>query len=323
MTSVPFIPFEEGEALLGWIGLTDALAAGHNLPKAEIGDTFLYRGSDTLLSRSAWIDGLGIAVKTATIFPNNPSASKPVVNGGVNLYSDTDGTLEAIVDFHLVTKWKTAGDSITAARRLARPDSRNILIVGAGTVGRSLHDAYSAAFPNAQFTVWNRTTKNAELMAVERPTLSVATDLEHAVRNADIVTSATMSTQPLIKGEWLQAGQHIDLIGAYRPDMREVDNAALQRSRIFVDSIDTTVGHIGEIKIPTEAGAISANDIVADYYNISNFTRQSDDEITLFKNGGGAHLDLMTSRLFWIAGEPSSDVELLDIGCLYRNPFDS
>jgi ornithine cyclodeaminase/alanine dehydrogenase-like protein (mu-crystallin family) len=296
MTSVPFIPFEEGEALLGWIGLTDALAAGHNLPKAEIGDTFLYRGSDTLLSRSAWIDGLGIAVKTATVFPNNPSASKPVVNGGVNLYSDTDGTLEAIVDFHLVTKWKTAGDSITAARRLARPDSRNILIVGAGTVGHSLHDAYSAAFPNAQFTVWNRTTKNAELMAVERPTLSVATDLEHAVRNADIVTSATMSTQPLIKGEWLQAGQHIDLIGAYRPDMREVDNAALQRSRIFVDSIDTTVGHIGEIKIPTEAGAISANDIVADYYNISNFTRQSDDEITLFKNGGGAHLDLMTSR---------------------------
>jgi ornithine cyclodeaminase/alanine dehydrogenase-like protein (mu-crystallin family) len=296
MTSIPFIPFEEGEALLGWIGLTDALAAGHNLPKAEIGDTFVYRGSDTLLSRSAWIDGLGIAVKTATIFPNNPSASKPVVNGGVNLYSDTDGTLEAIIDFHLVTKWKTAGDSITAARRLARPNSRNILIVGAGTVGRSLHDAYSAAFPNAQFTVWNRTTKNAALMAAERPTLSVATDLEQAVRNADIVTSATMSTQPLIKGEWLQAGQHIDLIGAYRPDMREVDDAALQRSRIFVDSIDTTVGHIGEIKIPTEAGAISANDIVADYYNISNFTRQSDNEITLFKNGGGAHLDLMTSR---------------------------
>ena len=296
MTSVPFIPFAEGEALLGWIGLTDALAAGHNLPKAEIGDTFLYRGSDTLLSRSAWIDGLGIAVKTATIFPNNPSASKPVVNGGVNLYSDTDGTLEAIIDFHLATKWKTAGDSITAARRLARPDSRKILIVGAGTVGRSLHDAYSAAFPNAQFTVWNRTTKNAELMAVEHPTLSVATDLEQAVRNADIVTSATMSTKPLIKGEWLQAGQHIDLIGAYRPDMREVDDAALQRSRIFVDSLDTTVRHIGEIKIPTESGVISTDDIVADYYNIKNFTRQSDDEITLFKNGGGAHLDLMTSR---------------------------
>lgn len=296
MTSIPFIPFSEGEALLDWIGLTDALAAGHSLPKAEIGDTFLYRDTDTILSRAAWIDGLGIAVKTASIFPNNPASGKPMVNGGVNLYSDTDGTLEVIVDFHLVTKWKTAGDSLTAARRLARPDSRKILIVGAGTVGRSLHDAYTAAFPEAQFTVWNRTIKNAEAMAKERPTLNVAGDLEAAIGQADIVTSATMSTEPLIKGEWLQPGQHIDLIGAYRPDMREVDDTALTRARIFVDSMDTTVGHIGELKIPIETGVISEGNIVADYYDIDKFIRQSDDEITLFKNGGGAHLDLMTSR---------------------------
>lgn len=296
MTSIPFIPFTEGDALLDWIGLTDALAAGHSLPKAEIGDTFLYRGTDTILSRAAWIDGLGIAIKTASIFPKNPASNMPTVNGGVNLYSDVDGTLEAIIDFHLVTKWKTAGDSLTAARRLARPDSQKILIVGAGTVGRSLHDAYSAAFPDAQFTVWNRSFKNAEKMASERPSLNIAGDLEAAVRQADIVTSATMSTEPLIKGDWLQPGQHIDLIGAYRPDMREVDDAALARARIFVDSLDTTVGHIGELKIPIEFGTVSKGDIVADYYNIDTFTRQSDDEITLFKNGGGAHLDLMTSR---------------------------
>jgi ornithine cyclodeaminase/alanine dehydrogenase-like protein (mu-crystallin family) len=296
MTSIPFIPFAEGEALLDWIGLTDALAAGHSLPKAEIGDTFLYRDPDTLLSRAAWIDGLGIAVKTASIFPNNPKSNKPMVNGGVNLYSDADGTLEAIVDFHLVTKWKTAGDSLTAARRLARPGSRKILIVGAGTVGRSLHDAYSAAFPDAEFTIWNRTAQNAQAMAVERPTLKIADDLETAVRQADIVTSATMSTEPLIKGEWLQPGQHIDLIGAYRPDMRETDDTALTRARVFVDSLDTTVGHIGELKIPIEAGTIAKSDVVADYYDIGNFARQSEDEITLFKNGGGAHLDLMTSR---------------------------
>jgi ornithine cyclodeaminase/alanine dehydrogenase-like protein (mu-crystallin family) len=296
MTSIPFIPFAEGEALLDWIGLTDALAAGHSLPKAGIGDTFLYRDPDTLLSRAAWIDGLGIAVKTASIFPNNPKSNKPMVNGGVNLYSDADGTLEAIVDFHLVTKWKTAGDSLTAARRLARPGSRKILIVGAGTVGRSLHDAYSAAFPDAEFTIWNRTAQNAQAMAVERPTLKIADDLETAVRQADIVTSATMSTEPLIKGEWLQPGQHIDLIGAYRPDMRETDDTALTRARVFVDSLDTTVGHIGELKIPIEAGTIAKSDVVADYYNIGNFARQSEDEITLFKNGGGAHLDLMTSR---------------------------
>ena len=295
MTVIPNISFDEGEALLDWIALTDALATGHDLPKAEIGDTFLYRGKDTLLSRAAWIDGLGIAVKSATIFPGNPDREVPMVNGGVSLFDDETGTLAAIVDFHLVTKWKTAGDSLLAARRLARPDSENILIVGAGTQGRALHAAYSAAFPQARITVWNRTAKNAEAMAAELK-INVATDLEQAVRAADIVTSATMSTDPLIKGDWLQPGQHIDLIGAYRPDMREVDDTALLRSRVFVDSFDTTIGHIGEINIPLEAGTITRDHLIADYYDLGAFTRQRDDEITLFKNGGGAHLDLMTAR---------------------------
>ncbi|MFY0646499.1 ornithine cyclodeaminase family protein [Sulfitobacter geojensis] len=294
--SIPIIPFTEGEAVLDWIGLTDALASGHTLPKAEIGDTFLYRGKDTLLSRAAWIDGLGIAVKSATIFPDNPAKDMPMVNGGLNLYADGDGTLEAIVDFHLVTKWKTAGDSLLAARRLARPDSRNILIVGAGNQGRALHAAYSAAFPDATFTLWNRSPANAEKMAGELPNITVVQDLQTAVTEADIITSATMSTDPLIKGAWLRPGQHLDLIGAYRPDMREVDDEAIQRARVFVDSFDTTIGHIGEINIPLEAGTISRDHLIADYYELDAFKRQSADDITLFKNGGGAHLDLMTSR---------------------------
>ena len=252
MSNIPIIPFAEGDALLDWIGFTDALAAGHDLPPAEIGDTFLYRDPDTLLNHSAWIDGLGIAVK------------------------------------------------------LARPDSENILIVGAGTVGHNLHAAYSAAFPKARFTVWNRTRANADKMAQEVDGLQVADDLETAVRAADIITSATMSTEPLIMGDWLQPGQHVDLIGAYRPDMREVDDAALQKSRVFVDSFDTTIGHIGEINIPLESGAITRDHLLADYYDIHAFKRRSDDEITLFKNGGGAHLDLMTSRYIldrWKAGK--------------------
>ena len=296
MTDIPFIPFDAGEAVLDWIGLTDALAAGHALPKAEIGDTFLYRGDDTLLSRAAWIDGLGIAVKSATVFPGNPANDTPMINGGLNLYADANGMLEAIVDFHLVTKWKTAGDSLLAARRLARPDSKNILIVGAGNQGRALYAAYRAVFPDAQFTVWNRSAANAEKMAAELPGLRIATDLRSAVEAADIITSATMSTDPLIKGDWLQPGQHVDLIGAYRPDMREVDDTAITRARVFVDSFDTTIGHIGEINIPLETGVIARDHLVADYYDPANFTRSSDDEITLFKNGGGAHLDLMTSR---------------------------
>lgn len=296
MTQVDIIPFAEGEATLDWIGLTDALAAGHSLPKAQIADTFLYRGDDTLLNRAAWIDGLGLAVKSATIFPGNPAKGAPMVNGGVSLYSDSNGTLDALVDFHLVTKWKTAGDSLLAARRLARPDSRKILILGAGTQGRGLHSAYSAAFPDAEFTIWNRSAENAKTMASEIPGLKIADDLERAIRAADIITSATMSTTPFIKGEWLQPGQHIDLIGAYRPDMREADDAALNRARVFVDSLETTVDHIGELKIPIAQGVFDRDTIVADYYDMGEFVRTSDDEITLFKNGGGAHLDLMTSR---------------------------
>jgi len=294
--TITIIPFDEGERHLDWLGLCDAFEAGHKLPKAEIADNFLYRDRDTMLNRAAWIDGLGMAVKTATIFPGNPAKGAPMINGAVNLYDDAGGTLAALVDFHLVTKWKTAGDSLYAARKLARPDSENILIVGAGTVGHSLFDAYSAAFPNARFRVWNRTRAKAEAMAETCPGLRVADDLERAVRDADIVTSATMSTDPILKGEWLRPGQHIDVIGAYRPDMREVDDTALTRARIFVDSYDTTVGHIGEIKIPLEAGTISRDDLIADHYSPSGFTRTGDDEITLFKNGGGAHLDLMTSR---------------------------
>ena len=294
--SIEMVPFHEGEKLLDWVGLTQAFEAGHRLPKAEIGDTFLYRGSDTLLSRSAWIDGMGIAVKSATIFPNNPSAGKPVVGGGVNLYSDADGSLEALVDFHLVTKWKTAGDSLLGALKLARKDSRKILIIGAGTVGRSLREAYGAGFPDAEFTVWNRTRANAEKMAADYPGMKVAESLEAAVKETDIITSATMVTEPNLMGAWLQAGQHVDLIGAYRPDMREADDAALTRARIFVDSYNTTIGHIGEIEIPLQAGVITREDLIADYYTPEKMVRTSDEEITLFKNGGGAHLDLMTSR---------------------------
>ena len=296
--NVEMIPFEAAEPLLDWHELCEALTAGHALAKAEIADTFLYRDKDTVLSRTAWIDGLGIAVKTATIFPGNTASGTPTINGAVNLYGDGDGVLEAIVDFHLVTKWKTAGDSILAAKLLARPDSRCVLIIGAGNVAHALHDAYAAIIPNARFMVWNRSPEKAEAMAAKYDDMLVASDLETAARLADIITVATMSREPVLKGEWLQPGQHVDLIGAYRPDMREADDDALRRATLFVDNRDTVLEHIGELKDPIARGVISAGDVRGDYYDIETggFARQSDDEITLFKNGGGAHLDLMTSR---------------------------
>lgn len=283
----------EAAAHLNWRGLIAAIEAGHSRPKAQINDLILRRGGDTLLDRAAWVDGLGSLVKVATVVPGNVARGLPTVNGAVAIFEDETGILKAIVDFHLVTKWKTAGDSLLSASRLARKDSNNILLVGAGTVARSMVDAYSAVFPYANFTVWSRNIETAKAMG-----LPVATDLESAVRAADIICTATMATEPLIKGDWLQPGQHLDLIGAYRPDMREVDDPAIARAKLFVDSRATTIHHIGELMIPLKSGAIAEADVIADFYDIKtgSFTRQSDDDITIAKNGGGAHLDLMTAN---------------------------
>ena len=287
----------EAEAHLTWAGLCEAFEAGHRLPRAEINDLFLYRGKDTLLDRAAWSDGLGSLVKVATVCPGNGALGLPSVNGAVNLFNDKTGVLEALVDFHLVTKWKTAGDSLLSASKLARKDSRNILLVGAGTVARSMVQAYSALFPQARFTIWNRSPAAAQAMAAADARVTATTDLAAAVSAADIICTATMSLTPLIKGEWLRPGQHLDLIGAYRPDMREVDDEALRRASIFVDSRATTIHHIGELKDPIARGVITEADVKADFYDMAQglYRRSSDDEITIAKNGGGAHLDLMTS----------------------------
>jgi ornithine cyclodeaminase len=287
----------EAEAELSWAGLCAAIEAGHRLPRAEIKDLFLYRGPDTLLNRAAWIDGLGSLVKVATVVPGNGALGLPSVNGAVNLFNDQTGVLEALVDFHLVTKWKTAGDSLLAASKLARKDSHNILLVGAGTVARSMVQAYAALFPQAKFSIWNRSPAAAEAMAKADPRVTAVTDLQAAVQAADVICTATMSKEPLIKGAWLQPGQHLDLIGAYRPDMREVDDDAMRRASVFVDARATTVHHIGEIMAPIASGAISEADIRADFYDMAqgSYRRSSDAEITIAKNGGGAHLDLMTA----------------------------
>ena len=111
---------KQAEALLSWQGLLKAFEAGHKLPLSDIKDMFLYRDTDTILNRGAWIDGLGSLIKAATVYPGNAAKGKPTIHGVVSLFGDATGELEAILDFHLVTKWKTAGDSLFSASRLAR-----------------------------------------------------------------------------------------------------------------------------------------------------------------------------------------------------------
>ncbi|MEM7068280.1 MAG: ornithine cyclodeaminase [Pseudomonadota bacterium] len=303
-----YISFEEADPILKWTDVAQAIRDGHKLPKAKIGDLLLQDEPNALLSRGAWISDLGMALKSMSVFPGNNDQIPPLpsIHGGVLLFDGENGELRAVIDGILVTKWKTAGDSVLGAQLLANPEPKTHLMVGAGTVAATIIDAYNEVFPSIdRFMIWNRTKEKAEKLASEMSEsvagVEVVTDLEPAAGIADIITTATMSNKPVLNGDWIIPGTHIDLIGAYKPDMREADDGLLQKSRIFVDSRDTTIGHIGEIDIPLSTGAIAEQDILGDFYDLCSGQpgRIRTEDITVFKNGGGAHLDLMTSSVIF------------------------
>jgi len=296
MPAVPWLAATDVEGRLDWLAVAEAIAAGHRGPRAQTGDLFLTRGADTLQVRAAWVEGLGAAVKSFTVLAGNPVRGLPSVQGALMLYDAATGAVEAVIDSALVTRWKTAADSLLGARLLARPDARRLLILGAGEVAASLVEAYRAGFPGIEVTLWNRTSARAEALAATTGA-TVADDIATAVAAADIVAAATMTREPVLHGDWLGPGQHLDLIGAYRPDMREADDAALRRSRIFVDS-RASAAHIGEIADPLARGVITEPDILGDLHDLvaGRAGRRDPSEITLFKNAGGAHLDLMVGR---------------------------
>lgn len=295
----PILTREAVEPLMTWPALLQALIQGHHRPPAQIRDVLMGHDANRLLSRAAWIEGLGLGVKSVTVFPANAAAGMPSVQGAMLIFDDATGAIEAVIDNALITKWKTAGDSLLGATLLARPESRQMLIIGAGSVAESLIEAYPTAFPDLTITLWARRTEAAEALAARHPGVIVAHDLPRAVARADIIATCTMARDPVLRGEWLQPGQHVDLIGAYTPEMREADDAVLRRGRLFVDSRATTIGHIGELMIPLARGAIAETDVLGDLHDLvaGRAGRRADDEITVFKNGGGAHLDLMTARM--------------------------
>lgn len=294
-----FINADDVKNNLSWSELCEAFHEGHQAPQADIDDILFKQGDNAVLNRAAWIKGKGIGVKTATVFPNNANRTPalPNVQAVFTLFDDDNGQPLAFIDGNLVTKWKTAGDSVFAAKLLARPDSKVLTIIGAGAVASSMIDAYRAVFPQLEkVQVWNRTFAKAQQLAAQKNAIAIES-LPEALSNADIVSSSTMSTSSFIKGDWIKAGTHVDLIGAYRPDMREADDDLIAKSRIFVDSRATAIHDIGELAKPIKNGVIKEEDVIADFYQLCNNQqgRKTETEITLFKNGGGAHLDLMTA----------------------------
>ncbi len=302
------IGFDDIDHKLTWTAIADALDAGHRFEKAQVGDLLLRDEDRALLNRGAWIKGLGLALKSMSVFPENNDRTPPMpsIQGAMLLFDGETGGVKAVLDGVLVTKWKTAGDSVFGARLLARPDSKRLLVVGAGTVARSLISAYREIFPGlTSIAIWNRNAAKAEALADALADagvkIEVESDLSEAAARADIISCATMTKTPILRGEWIKPGTHVDLIGAYRPDMREADDELMRKAEIFVDSRETTMEDIGELAIPLASGVINEEDVLGDFYDLCNGGkgRSSAEAVTLFKNGGGAHLDLMTGSVIY------------------------
>lgn len=308
-TQLPWIPADDVHELLPYTDLVDALAAGHLLPPADVRRTvYGPEGADEVyLGLPAWQPGHAIGVKLVTVFPGNPAVGKPSVQAVYVLFDGIDGSPLATMDGTALTYRKTACDSALGSRFLSRPDSRTLLMVGAGGLGPHLVAAHRAVRPSlTEVLVWNRTRARAEALAAELAAggvaASVVDDLDGAVARADIVCTATMTRDPLVKGAQLRPGTHLDLVGAYLPDHREIDDDCVRRAAIHVDSRLAAVEESGDLVIPLTAGVITEHDIRGDLFDLCQGRaagRTSPDEITLFENGGGGHLDLMTGQLVW------------------------
>jgi ornithine cyclodeaminase len=266
-------------------------------------------GADAvLLLMPAWHAAPGgyLGVKTVSVFPDNASRRKPSVMGTYLLMAGDTGEPLAALDGQALTLWRTAAASALAASYLARPDAARMAMIGAGALAPRLIAAHAAVRPIREVAIWNRTAETARRLAgeLDRPGLRVvaAADRESAVRSADIVSAATLSSEPLVQGAWLKPGAHVDLVGAYNPRMRESDDEAIRRARVHVDTRGGALKEAGDIVQAVASGVLRETDIAGDLADLCHGRvegRRSAEEITLFKSVGTAIEDLAAAVLVW------------------------
>lgn len=298
---------------LSFSTLVDELAEMHLSPIGLV-DEMLMESIDKnknvshFFIRTGWQPEQAVGAKVITVFPrNNQTREHPSIQAVYILFEGKFGAPIACLDGTALTYIKTATDSALGSRLLSRLDIESMLMIGAGEMAPHLISAHCAVRPSLKrVQIWNRTRDKAESLCqrlsakFSEISFSPADSISEPAREADLICSAIGAKEPIIKGEWLKPGVHVDLIGAYTPEMREADDECLKRGSLFVDARETTINHIGELMIPLANGVISTDDVIADLADLcqqSHSGRSSDEEITLYKNGGGGHLDLMVARI--------------------------
>jgi alanine dehydrogenase len=260
----------------------------------------------TLLLMPAWREGAALGVKLVTVFPDNGAKGLPAVQGQYLLLDGSTGVPRALIDGPALTVRRTAAASALAATYLARQDAARMVMVGTGAMAPHLVRAHCAVRPVREVSIWGRAPDKARALAAAlAPSLpgvrvSAVAALEPAVRAADIVSCATLSRTPLVAGAWLKPGAHLDLVGGFTPEMRETDDEAVRRARVYVDTRAGALKEAGDIVRPIAAGVLAETDVRGDLFELCRGTakgRQEAAEITLFKSVGTALEDLAAAML--------------------------
>lgn len=292
-----------------WPALIDAiedvfLAEGAVGPDRTVHQVSVPDGPDaSLLLKPGWIIGDVIAVKVVTFYPNNGALDLATVNAGVLLFDATNGVFLGACDGNVLTARRTAAASAVAAKRLARADASRLLVLGTGALGPMAAQAHAAVRDYDHIEIWGRSFAKAEAVADELREAGYSAvasiDLDASVAEADVISCVTGSTAPLVKGALLQPGTHVDLIGAFSPQMRESDDDVVRRARIWVDTKSDAI-LAGDLAQPLEAGIVHLDDLVGDLAELVAGTcpvRDEASEITMFKSAGTALEDVAAAKL--------------------------
>lgn len=259
----------------------------------------------TLLLMPCWEADAYLALKVVSIFGNNPKRGLPTVIGTVLLFNGTTGEVLAAMDGSAVTVRRTAATSALAADYLSRHDARTLLVVGAGALAPHLVRAHACVRTLDRIWLWNRTAEKADRLAeclqAENLPARAVRHLKNSVSRADIISCATSSREPLVLGDWIAAGTHLDLVGSYTAEMSEVDARAVVQAEVFVDTREGALNEAGDLIQPLRRGLWDEEAIRGDLHEIvsRNLHRSRNDARTLFKSVGVALEDLVAARLVY------------------------
>ena len=294
--------------------LREMFAAGCSVPSRHVHEIDAPSGNGmTSLVMPAWLEGRYYGIKVINIAPGNAELGLPGLHATYLLFDAVTGVPLALMDGNEITARRTAAASALAASFLvptdAQPIDRHLLVVGAGRIARLLPAAYRAVMPIARISVWARSPAESAALAADLRAEGfeafAAPDLEAAVRAADIVSCATLSTAPLIHGAWLKPASHLDLIGSFTPDLREADDACFAGAHLYVDTLEA-LQKSGDLLGPMQRGVFSAGDVrgtLASLCLSATAQLSAANQRTVFKSVGTALEDLAAAMLVWEASE--------------------